>query len=192
MRFLAIDDWVKGLAAIPEAEFTDARIGAFITQYGVDPESLTTYAFYANHYTRNLIYKCDLFEVLAVCWDVGQASPPHDHAGQKCWTIAPVGRLRVRNFRVEGRDAGKRTCRLISLQSFDLDLGHPDQVDAEEPVHQVMNLAEFEERAISIHVYSRPYASCEVYDAVRGTYRTEDLTYWSEYGKVLSAAGEAR
>jgi cysteine dioxygenase len=192
MRFLAIDDWVKGLAAIPVAEFTGARIGAFTTQYGVDPESLIAYAFYANHYTRNLIYKCDMFEVLAVCWEIGQASPPHNHAGQQCWTLAPIGRLRVQNFRLVERDERKRTCRLIPTQSFDMDVRHPDQVEAEEPVHQVMNLAEFKERAMSIHIYSRPYASCEVYDAVRGTYWIETLSYWSEYGRLLSSAREAR
>jgi cysteine dioxygenase len=192
MKFLAIDDWVDQLTAIPEAEFTDARIGAFIAAHAVEPESLVPYAFFSDRYTRNLIYKCDLFEVLAVCWEIGQASPPHNHAGQKCWTIAPVGRLRVRNFHLGERDERKRTCRLMPRESFDLDVRHPDQVEAEEPVHQVMNLMEFQERAISIHVYSRPYASCEVYDAVRGTYRVENLTYWSEYGKVLSAAREAR
>jgi cysteine dioxygenase len=192
VKFLTIDEWVDQLTAIPEAEFTNARVGAFTAAYGVAPESLVPYAFFSDHYTRNLIYKCDLFEVLAVCWDVGQVSPPHNHAGQKCWTVCPIGRLRVRNYHLVDRDERKRTCRLMPLSSFDLDVGHPDRVEAEEPVHQVMNLPEFEERAISIHVYSRPYASCEVYDIEKDIYRREDLSYWSEYGKVLSPAHEAR
>ena len=39
----------------------------------------------------------------------------------------------------------------------------PTQVDPTEPVHQVLNLAEFNERAVSLHIYSKPYDSCLIY-----------------------------
>jgi cysteine dioxygenase len=53
-----------------------------------------------------------------------------------------------------------------------------------EPVHQVLNLAEFEQRAVSLHVYSKPFDVCEVYQREKGTYSDVPLHYTSEYGKL--------
>jgi cysteine dioxygenase len=185
MEFLTIDDWVNQVAAIQEKEFTRTRIGAFIARHGIRPDTLCPHAFYASQYTRNLIYKCDLFEVVAICWDIGQMSPPHDHGGQKCWMLTPTGQLRVRNFHVDERDEVQGTCRLTLTSSFDIDVSHPSHVEPEESVHQVSNLAEFGARAMSVHVYSRPYSSCEVYDTEKGAYSTRTLSYWSEYGQLV-------
>ncbi len=56
-----------------------------------------------------------------------------------------------------------------------------------EPVHQVLNLAEFKQRAVSIHIYSKPFDSCEVYLRDQGTYSDVPLFYTSEYGKLNPA-----
>jgi hypothetical protein len=48
----------------------------------------------------------------------------------------------------------------------------------------VINLAEFDQRAVSIHVYSKPFDSCEVYLRDQGTYSDVPLFYTSEYGKL--------
>ena len=55
-----------------------------------------------------------------------------------------------------------------------------------EPVHQVLNLPEFNQRAVSIHVYSKPFDMCEVYYRDKGTYADVPLHYTSEYGKLHS------
>ena len=183
MVHLTIEEWVNQLAAIPERDFTGPKISVFVSEHAIRPESLAPYAFYASHYTRNLIYKCNLFEVLATCWQNGQQSLPHDHGGQNCWMATPVGRLRVQNFRVKERDAETRTCTLRATGSFDMDASHPARVENDDPVHQVLNLREFGERAASVHIYSRPYDSCEIYHIERGIYSTKKLDYWSVYGK---------
>lgn len=185
MELVAIDDWVKQLSAIPKEQFSIPRVFDFTKQKGVRAETLTPYLFYAKtHYTRNLVFKCDLFEVIAICWDVGQLSRIHNHRGQNCWMAAPIGRLRVQNFRVDNRDASKRTCKLVATDSYDMDPSHPGVVDPKEPVHQVQNLAEFGQRATSLHIYSYPYSSCEVYLAEKGVYSDVPLGYSSEYGKL--------
>jgi hypothetical protein len=56
-----------------------------------------------------------------------------------------------------------------------------------EPVHEVQNLAEFKQRAVTIHVYSKPFDSCEVYLRDQGTYSDVPLFYTSEYGKLNTA-----
>ena len=76
-------------------------------QNPVDPESLKPYLFWnAQHYTRNLIDKTDLYELLAICWEVGMVSSIHNHQGQNCWMAAPIGRLAVQNFRLISEDLG--------------------------------------------------------------------------------------
>jgi hypothetical protein len=51
-------------------------------------------------------------------------------------------------------------------------------------VHQVLNLPEFRERAVSLHLYSKPFDSCEVYSLEKGSYSDVPLYYTSEYGKL--------
>ncbi len=183
MDHLTIEEWVNQLAAIPERDFGELRISVFVSEHAIRPESLAPYVFYAGHYTRNLIYKCDLFEVLAICWQSGQESLPHDHGGQNCWMVTPIGKLRVRNFRVDAREPKMQTCKLVATDSFDMDAARPARVENDEPVHQVLNSREFGASATSVHIYSRPYDSCEVYDTERGVYWTKRLEYWSVYGK---------
>jgi cysteine dioxygenase len=185
MQQFGIDDWVKQLCAIPEKEFTIPRVLEFTQRNAIRAETLSPYLFYAHsHYTRNLIYKCDLFEVMAICWEVGQLSRIHNHRGQNCWMVTPIGTLRVQNFRVEDRDAAHGTCKLVPTDMYDMDATHPAVVQPEEPVHQVLNLPEFGARATSIHIYSYPYSTCEIYQKDKGTYSDVPLHYSSEYGKL--------
>jgi cysteine dioxygenase len=184
-KLMTIDEWVKKLAAVPEAEFTIPRIEEFVRENLVQPETLQPYLFYAHsHYTRNLIYKCNYFEVIAICWESGQVSRIHNHRDQNCWMTVPIGRLRVQNFRVENQDRAHGTCKIVPSDSYDMDANHPGVVRPEEPVHQVLNLPEFGARATTLHIYSHPYATCEVYSADRGVYSDVPLHYSSEYGQL--------
>jgi predicted metal-dependent enzyme (double-stranded beta helix superfamily) len=184
-QYVSMEDWVKGLVVIHEKEFTIPRIENYLRENWIRTDTLQPYLFYAkSHYTRNLIFKCPLFEVLAICWEIGQVSRIHNHRGQNCWMAVPIGKLRVQNFRVEQRDALQGTCRLTPSDMYDMDSQNPGTVRPEEPVHQVLNLAEFNQQATSIHVYSYPYSSCEIYSLDRGTYSDVPLHYTSEYGKL--------
>jgi cysteine dioxygenase len=182
---LDIHDWVRQLAAIPAPEFTLETVDAYLGRHAIAAESLRPYLFFSKgNYTRNLIFKCDLFEVMAICWEVGQASRIHNHRDQNCWMAVPIGRLRVQNFRVVSRDASRGTCQMVPTDAYEM---HPDShgtVNPQEPVHQVLNLPAYNARAVSIHVYSKPFDSCEVYQLERGTYRDVPLHYTSEYGKL--------
>ncbi|MGB8592889.1 MAG: cysteine dioxygenase family protein [Candidatus Acidiferrales bacterium] len=184
-QLMSIDEWVKKLAAIPEREFTIPRVESFVQEHHASAESLEPYLFYArSHYTRNLIYKCDLFEIIAICWESGQVSRIHNHRDQNCWMAVPVGKLRVQNFRVEQQNKQSGTCRLVPSNFYDMDADHPGVVQPEEPVHQVLNLPEFGGRAATLHIYSRPYSSCEIYSLDKGVYSDVPLHYSSEYGKL--------
>jgi len=185
---LAITDWVKGLAAITERDFTLENVQDYIVSHAVRPETLDKYQFFSKgNYTRNLIFKNNVFECMTICWEIGQASRIHNHRGQNCWMSAPIGRLRIQNFRVDGRDAAHGTCRVVPTEIYEMDASNPVHVNPLEPVHQVLNLPEFNQRAVSIHVYSKPFDDCEVYQREKGTYCDAPLHYTSEYGKLNPA-----
>ncbi len=180
---LTIADWVAGLAAIPDRNFTLESVQDYLLRRAVRPETLEKYCFFSKgNYTRNLIFKNDVFECMTICWEVGQASRVHNHRGQNCWMSAPIGRLKVQNFRVDDRDGLRGTCRIIPTDIYEMDVAHPAYVNPLEPVHQVLNLPEFNQRAVSIHVYSKPFDSCEIYLCEKGTYGDVPLHYTSEYG----------
>jgi predicted metal-dependent enzyme (double-stranded beta helix superfamily) len=182
---LTIADWVARLAAIREPEFTLQNVQDYILAHVVRPETLDKYLFFSKgNYTRNLIFKNEVFECMAICWEVGQASRIHNHRDQNCWMSAPIGRLRIQNFRVNERDAALGTCHLLPTDIYDMDAAHPAYVNPLEPVHQVLNLPEFKQRAVSIHVYSKPFEICEVYQREKGTYADVPLHYTSEFGKL--------
>jgi predicted metal-dependent enzyme (double-stranded beta helix superfamily) len=186
---LAISDWVKNLAAMTEREFTIAHVHNYLLAHPIDFASLAMYCYFSRgNYTRNLIFKNDLFECMTVCWEVGQASRIHNHRDQNCWMAVPIGRLRVQNYRVEDRDPSCSTCNLAPTKVFEMDPGHPGYVDPLEPVHEVLNLPEFGARAVSVHVYSKPFDTCEVYQRGKatqpGSYADVPLFYTSEYGKL--------
>ncbi len=140
---VSIQDFVAQLRKFPESAFDETEhIRRFLQDSPLNPDSLAHYLTWdRQHYTRNLIDKNPLYELVAVCWEVGQASSVHNHRDQNCWMAVPIGRLLVENFHV---------------------------------VHQ---------RAVSVHVYSRPFDTCVVYSAEQGTCGEIELHYTTEYGK---------
>ena len=182
---LTITAWVNNLAALHARDFTLETVQDYMVSHHIRPETLQKYCFFSKgSYTRNLIFKNQLFECMAICWEVGQASRVHNHRDQNCWMAAPIGRLRIQNFRVDDRDASHGTCKLIPTDTYEMDANNPVHVDPLQPVHQVLNLPEFNQRAVSIHVYSKPFDVCEVYQRDKGTYADVPLHYTSEYGKL--------
>jgi len=182
---LEVSVWVNELAAIPERSFTLERVQDFVLRHQVRRESLDKYLFFSKgNYTRNLIFKNEIFECMAICWEIGQSSRIHNHRDQNCWMSAPIGRLKVQNFRVEERNASHGSCHLVPTDCYEMDASHPAFVNPLEPVHQVLNLPEFKQRAVTIHIYSKPFDSCEVYLREKGTYSDVPLHYTSEYGRL--------
>jgi cysteine dioxygenase len=184
---IRIDTFAKRLEAIPEREFTLEGVLTFLRNHPVDVASLSPYLFFcSDHYTRNLIHKTDLFELLAICWDKGQKSVIHNHRDQRCWMSVPYGRLMVHNFAVIQKDPGRAFCELKSTTKFELNPSSPGEVDPDEPIHQVLNLPSFDCKAVSLHIYSRPFDTCEVYDLKSKTYSDMPLVNTTEYGVVTS------
>ncbi|MBL4850258.1 MAG: cysteine dioxygenase family protein [Planctomycetes bacterium] len=183
-----IQAWIKGLEALAcpdQAEFAE-RVTAYIRRSIVSRESLEPYSFFElDHYTRNLIYKSELFEVMALCWQAGQMSAIHNHRDQQCWMLMADGQLENINYRVLNRDPVAQTCDLEPTGTQLITRSSPLAVEDESPVHRIVNCPHLGARALSVHVYSRPFDICEVYCPDSGTYKDIQLSYWSEYGKLV-------
>jgi len=185
-QLLAIDDFIAGLRKLREPDFTGVQgTLEYLHTNPVDPESLAPYLFWnEQHYTRNLIDKTELYELLAICWEVGMKSSIHNHKGQNCWMAAPMGKLAVQNYRVISEDLGAHACNLVPTDVVEITASSPVAVDPLNPVHDVRNLREWNQRAVSLHVYSRPFDSCVVYSVEQGTCGEIGLQYTSRYGKL--------
>ena len=182
-----IQDFVGELRKFPEPAFnrTD-QIIRFLENVTVSPGTLVPYLCWdRQHYTRNLIDKTPLYELVAICWEVGQASSVHNHRDQNCWMAVPIGRLLVENYRTVFQDVEQGRCKLEATDTVEMNPGHPCAVDPREPVHRVFNPREFNERAVSLHVYSRPFDRCVVYSPEQGTCGEIQLHYNTEYGKKV-------
>lgn len=185
MKKVTVEALIEGLREIPDAQFTCDNVYQYLGENPVDVATITKYFHWSeNFYTRNLIYKDDRFEVMAICWEKGQVSRVHNHYDQKCWMTVPVGRLRGQNFRVLEIDEEKGYCKLEETDEFDLADCLAAKVELEEPVHQVLNLPEFDERAVSLHIYSKPYDRCLSYCRQTDTFKEVPLFYTSIDGKL--------
>src|SRR3954453_2129124 len=105
-RQVSIQDFISELHKFPEPAFTrTSELLAFLQHTSVTPETLGPYLSWdRQHYTRNLIDKTRLYELIAICWELAQVSSVHNHRDQNCWMSVPIGRLLVENFHLIDQD----------------------------------------------------------------------------------------
>ncbi len=186
-RRVPVQRLVDQLKALPESAFSDIeRVRTVLRENPVDPDTLKPYLFWdGQHYTRNLIDKTPTFELMAICWEIGQVSSIHNHRDQNCWMAAPIGKLMVQNYRVISKDLAQHCCKIEPTELVEISPADPCAVDPREPVHSVFNPREWNQRAVSLHVYSRPFDSCEVYSEEQGTCGDIALHYTSVNGVLV-------
>jgi cysteine dioxygenase len=182
---VSVDGLVQELHKLSENAFSEINsVRRLLQEKPVSADSLAPYLTWdRQHYTRNLIDRTPLYELLAICWEIGQASSVHNHRGQNCWMAAPIGRLQVENFHLVHEDVTAHSCRLEPKNIVEMNVAEPCAVDPGDPVHRVFNPREFNQRAVSLHVYSRPFDTCVVYSPEQGTCGEIRLHFNTEYGK---------
>jgi cysteine dioxygenase len=185
VKTVPIGELVEGLRQLPESAFDETEtVRRLLQQTPVSSDSLAPYLTWDHqHYTRNLIDRTPLYELMAICWEIGQVSSVHNHRDQNCWMAVPMGRLMVENFHLVEQDVKQGCCRLELLNTVEMNITHPCAVDPADPVHRVLNPRQFNQRAVSLHVYSRPFDTCVVYSPEQGTCGEIRLHFNTEYGK---------
>jgi len=188
-----IGAFATGLSEIPEQQFTDSAVLDYMRDNPVAVASLHPYLYFSpDHYTRNLILHTPLFDLIAICWNIGQKSRIHNHTNQRCWMGIAFGKVQVQNYRLVRRDPATQFCDLAPTDRYVIDIGSPAEVDSGEPIHLVVNPPAFASRAVTLHIYSRPFDQCEVYDLGSKRYETVQLSNISEYGVVTCSEAVER
>ncbi|WP_242143078.1 MULTISPECIES: cysteine dioxygenase [unclassified Bacillus cereus group] len=115
-----------------------------------------------NQYARHLLYKdpLDRFEVLALVWKDGQATPLHDHDG--AWGVEGVfsGRIKVKNF-LQIKQLEESIFQLKYLGQLYLGEGETDKVIPPADCH-ILEI-EPNEQVVTIHIYGKKLEKFKVF-----------------------------
>jgi cysteine dioxygenase len=126
------------------------------------------------NYSRTLLFKNDLFEILALHWQPNCTSSIHDHGGALCWLAVARGAMGVENYlRTDnGSQAGYAA---ISLEGRD-ELA-PGAVDyRQDDIHLHRCIARDSE-TVTLHVYAHPLEHFHTFDERSNTCRDVTPTY---------------
>jgi cysteine dioxygenase len=182
---VAVEGIVETLRGVPPAAFGPDEICTRLRGVLLEARTLVPFLHFApRRYTRNLIYRDELFELIALCWDARTESPIHNHSGQLCWLSIQQGALRLENFTsLDGPGPGDGI-RLVPNGGIErAGEGVLDLQQGDNAIHRVSN--PFDEPAVSLHVYSRPFDVCLAYDLAARTSREMRLQYHSVGGKLV-------
>ncbi len=190
-----VERFIDGLREMAAGVITKQKMYDYLVMYEIRSQDLERYKMWlADRHTRNKIFRNDMLECMLICWPIGAVTPLHTHNGQLGWMTMIEGKLVVENFRkidcnrpenqqVVGMDCLAGATR-IEMKQLGTELCVPggplNTVDKKQTIHRIKNLAEWNERAVSLHVYSRPIDSCVVFDLENQTCARRDLKYDNE------------
>ena len=189
------EQFVEGVKRLAEGIITKQKIYDYLVAYEIRAEDLERYKqWLPDRHTRNKIFRNDMIEVMLICWPIGVTTPLHTHNGQLGWMSMFEGKLLVENYhkvrcnapeneQVVGIDclAGATEIEMKHLGNELAVPGGPlNTVDKTQTIHRIINRAEWNERAMSLHIYSRPIDSCVVFDLEKQICYRRDLKYDNE------------
>jgi cysteine dioxygenase len=204
-RTRRVDDFVQLLRGFTPETLTSAAVLELCQDTDFVDSSLAPYVHWDDAvYTRNLIFRDDLFEVMAVCWQKGQKTVLHTHNGQLGWMMVNRGIAEVTNFKWRGCNAseGQNVAGLDCLAgATEIDLsrehvetcgrgGEVNAIDRVRTIHQVAVVGA--EPVVSVHIYSRPIDSCVAFDLEAARCYRRQLRYHSKFGEVVMAPADIR
>lgn len=172
-----VSDLICALRAIPPGNYGPHNAGRILHEARLDGMSIAPYVnFEAGRYTRNLIYRNQWFELLALCWDDTASTAIHDHGGEQCWAVPHIGVFRIDDYRLiaGGREPGFAVIEHVAtstVTSGQLDYRAPDDA-----LHKI-SIVPSSARAISIHFYAKPVANCLVFDMQSNSCSKRILSY---------------
>jgi cysteine dioxygenase len=136
---------------------TPARMQDILNRLAVTPEEAQPHALFSDRrYARNLVYKEREFEIMIMCWNAGQRSSIHDHAGSLGGIKILQGELTESVF------ARAANGMIKSLSSADYPI-EGTRVEETALIHQISNLQAQNAKTVSIHIYVPPLIRMNVY-----------------------------
>jgi len=194
-----VDDFIHGLTSLERDLISKDLVSRYCDSMRLSADALKPYTFFREDmYTRNLVYRDDLFEVMVICWRAGQKTTVHTHNGQLGWMDIPQGELHVHNYQylacnapenqnVVGIDCtgGATEIHLLRKGTMSCHENGPIYtVDKLHTIHQIENPDPASAGVLSLHVYSRPIDSCVAFDLEHQRCYRRSLAYYSRDGRI--------
>jgi len=159
-----------------------ARVARRLETYAREHEDWRDYALFDElTYARNLVRSSAVFELLVICWRPGQASPIHNHQGQRCWMGVLDGEISETLFHAGRGSSGP----LSTGATKTFERGSVAFITDEIALHEIRPAGRAP--GVTLHLYSRPIRECQVYDRDSGHVALRRLAYYSIGGVRRSA-----
>ena len=191
-RTVPLKEFIAEIEAISHQLITKQALCNLLETHRIDPADLEQYKHWLpDRHTRNLIFRNSMIEVMLICWNIGQITPLHTHNGQLGWMAMVEGKLIVENYRLHhcNRPENQQVVGIdclagateIEMEKVGEEVCEPggllNTVDKTQTIHRIINPAEWNERAVSLHIYSQPIDSCVVFDLEQQRCTRRDLSY---------------
>ena len=182
MSTVALDALVEALHAAFESDVAGRRIGELLATYASEHEDWRPWALFDEaQYTRNLVIREERYELMILCWGVGQESPIHNHEGQDCWMAVLDGAVEELRYRMPGAGTGA----LDPHDAKAYGVGQVAFIHDDIGLHLVRS-ADRGRPAVSLHLYTAPYDACNCYCPETGHITRTKLVNYSERGRLVA------
>ena len=139
--------------------------------------------FVEGSYTRSLVRRTEDYELLVLSWGAGEESPVHNHMGQRCWMAVLDGEVEEVHFKRSEDGPGP----LVEGPRKRFPKGNVAFINDEIALHLVRGAEG--KAAVSLHLYSKPYDICLVYDPLTGAESAKTLKYDRTEGALEGELG---
>ncbi len=95
--------------------------------------------------------------------------------GEKCWFKVISGTLEICNYKLESRTP-------LKLKEIEKINAHKGYLDGPADIHSVNNFSQ--EPVVTLHIYAKPYDSCETYNIETKQIKRMEMKYHSIDGKL--------
>lgn len=179
MKTLPIGTLYNELTKEFERDPKGTRVAQLLAEYSLESDDWREFAYFEPEcYTRNLLHRNEHFELLLLCWGVGQASPIHNHMGQNCWMTVLEGSIEEVHFRPhpEGMAGPLEQGNVRSFVP-----GGVAFITDDIALHLVRPLGGAP--GVSLHLYSKPIDHCHIYCEQTGEVVLKTLGYHTVQGE---------
>ncbi|KAA0714514.1 Cysteine dioxygenase type 1 [Triplophysa tibetana] len=177
-----LDDLIKTLHKIFESDFINVEeVQSIMEAYESNPHEWMKFAKFDQYrYTRNLVDEGnDKFNLMILCWGEGHGSSIHDHTDSHCFLKLLQGQLKETLF--EWPDQKLQGGMLQKTQQILLE-NQCAYINDSIGLHRVENVSHTE-CAVSLHLYSPPFQTCQTFDQRTGHKNSVKMTFWSKFGE---------
>ncbi|XP_038559343.1 cysteine dioxygenase type 1 isoform X2 [Micropterus salmoides] len=119
---------------------------------------------------------------MILCWGEGHGSSIHDHTNSHCFMKLLQGQLKETLF---GWPDVKSQGDMVQKSQRILQENKVAYINDSLGLHRVENVSHTES-AVSLHLYSPPFQTCQTFDQRTGHRNTVKMTFWSKYGERSS------